>query len=122
MKFLIALISLLSLSATAICQLAEKVFFNDGDSTTNYYLAIPPTSGHISAALVLLCSYRNPESILPETMLQNVAAANDMLTIYASVGMHFIPDDSALQHINKLMASVVSKVSCRYIHVCVIGF
>jgi hypothetical protein len=109
MKILIALISLLSLSATAICQPVEKVFFNDGDSTTNYYLAIPPISGHISAALVLLCSYRKPESILPETMLQNVAAANDILTVYASVGMHFIPDDSALQHINKLMANIVSK-------------
>lgn len=97
------------LSTTAICQPVEKVFFNDGDSTTNYYLAIPPTSGSIKATLVLLCPYRRPESILPETMLHNVAAANDMLTVYASVGMHFIPDDSALQHINKLMTSVVSK-------------
>ena len=109
MKFITLFITYLFLSAAATCQPIEKVFFNDGDSTANYYLAMPPTSGSIKATLVLLCPYRNPESILSETMLQNVAAANDMLTVYASVGMHFIPDSSALQHINKLMANVVSK-------------
>ena len=109
MKFIILFITSLFLSVAATCQPTEKVFFNDGDSTTNYYLAIPPTSGNIKATLVLLCPYRNPESILPETMLHNVAAVNDMLTVYASVSTHFIPDDSALQHVNKLMANVVSK-------------
>jgi hypothetical protein len=109
MKSFITISFWLFLSAAALCQSPEKVFFNDGDSTTNYYLAIKPTSGNINATLVLLCPYRNPESILPETMLQNVAAANDVLTVYASVGMHFIPDDSALQHVNKLMTNIVSK-------------
>jgi hypothetical protein len=109
MKYLLSFLIPFSLSATAICQPAEKIFFNDGDSITNYYLAIPPTTGSIKVTLVLLCPYRNPESILPETMLQNVAAANVILTVYASVGMHFIPDDSALEHINKLMANVISK-------------
>src|SRR5215469_14214611 len=101
-KHLLSFTILFLLSTAAISQPAEKVFFNDGDSTTNYYLAIPP-SGNITATLVLLCAYRNPEIILPETMLHNVAAANNILTVYASVGMHFIPDDSALQHINKLI-------------------
>jgi len=32
-----------------------------------------------------------------------------MLTVYASVGYHFIPDDSAMQHINKLVTNVVAK-------------
>ena len=109
MKSLIALSFLLILSAEASCQSAEKIFFNDGNSTTNYYLAIQPTSGNINATLVLLCPYRSPESILPETMLHNVAANNDILTVYASVGMQIIPDDSALQHINKLISNVVSK-------------
>jgi hypothetical protein len=109
MKFFIALSFLFSLSAAAVCQSTEKNFFNDGDSTTDYYLAIKPMSGNINATLVLLCPYRNPESILPETMLHNVAANNDILTVYASVGMHFIPDDSALQHINELISNVVSK-------------
>ncbi len=110
MKLIVLFTTIIFLFCNTVeCQTVEKVFFNDGDSITNYYLAIPPTSGNISATLVLLCPYRNPESILPETMLQNVAAANDILTVYASVGMHFIPDDSALQHINKLMANIVSK-------------
>jgi hypothetical protein len=109
MKSFITFVFLLFLSVTVTCQPIEKVFFHDGDSTTNYYLAIQPTSGNIKATLVLLCPYRNAETILPETMLHNVAAANDMLTVYASVGMHFIPDDSRLQHINKLMTNVVSR-------------
>ena len=109
MKFFILPLSLFFLSVAASGQSIAKVYFNEGDSTTNYYLAIPPTSGNIKAALVLLCPYRNPESILPETMLHNVAAFNDILTVYASVGNHFIPDDSAIQNINKLMANVVSK-------------
>lgn len=109
MRYLLSFTIFFFISAAAKSQAIEKVFFNDGDSNTNYYLAIPPISGNINATLVLLCPYRNPESILPETMLHNVAAANDILTVYASVGMHFIPDDSALQHINKLIANVVSK-------------
>jgi hypothetical protein len=109
MRFISLFIAFVFFAVAVKCQSTEKVFFNDGDSTTNYYLAIPPTSGNINATLVLLCPFRNPESILPETMLQNVAAANDMLTVYASIGTHFIPDDNALQHINKLMANVVSK-------------
>ncbi len=109
MKFITLFIACLFLSAATTCQSIEKVSFNDGDTTTNYYLAIPPTSGNIKATLVLLCPYRNPESILPETMLHNVAANNDILTVYASVGMHFIPNDSTLQHINKLISHVVSK-------------
>jgi hypothetical protein len=64
MKSFITFVFLLFLSVTVTCQPVEKVFFHDGDSTTNYYLAIQPTSGNIKATLVLLYPYRNPVAFI----------------------------------------------------------
>ena len=80
----------------ADCQNLQKVVVDASDSVYGYYLAMPPSSGNIKGALVVLCPYRNAESILPETKLHNVAAANDLLTVYVSVGMRLLPDESAL--------------------------
>jgi len=90
-------------------QNVQKVVVNASDSLTGYYLAMPPSSGNIKAVLVVWCPYRAPESILPETRLHNVAAANDLLTIYASLGMRLLPDESALGWMNKVFASVLSR-------------
>jgi hypothetical protein len=59
-------------------QQIEKFTFNPADSSSGYYLAIPPNSGDIRAVLVVFCAFRGPESILPETKLHNVGAANDI--------------------------------------------
>lgn len=91
------------------CQNLQKVVFEAGDSVSGYYLAMPPSSGNIKGVLVVLCPYRNPESILPETKLHNVAAANDLLTVFASLGMRFLPDESALGWMNKIFASILSR-------------
>ncbi len=108
MKYSILFVALI-LSLRCDCQNIQKVVVDISDSTSGYYLAIPPSSGYIKGVLVIFCPYRSPESILPETKLHNVAAANDLLTIFASLGMRLLPDESALGWMNKVFASVVSR-------------
>jgi hypothetical protein len=90
-------------------QQVQKFTFNSADSASGYYLAIPPSSGDIRAVLVVFCAFRGPESILPETKLHNVAAANDMLTIYASIGRRVLPNLEAMEQMNKVFQQVVAQ-------------
>ncbi len=90
-------------------QQVQKFTFNPADSGSGYYLAIPPNSGDIRAVLVVFCAFRGPESILPETKLHNVAAANDMLTIYASIGRRILPDSGAMKQMNQVFRHVVAQ-------------
>ena len=90
-------------------QQIQKYIFNPADSATGYYLAIPPGSGNIRAVLVVFCAFRGPETILPETKLHNVAAANDILTIYASVGRRILPDSGTMEQLNHVFRHVVAQ-------------
>src|ERR1700677_3593578 len=102
MKRFLLLATTLVLFLTATCQQVQKVTFNSADSSSGYYLAIPPNSGNIRAVLVVFCAARGPESILPETKLHNVAAANDLLTIYASIGRRLLPNEEAMEQMNRV--------------------
>jgi len=99
--------TLLLFPILGICQF--KVSFDGSDSTNGYYIAIPPASNTIRGVLVLFCNFRKPESLLPETKLHNVAAGNDLLTIYASVGNKLIPDDTVTDRINAILKHVSNK-------------
>jgi hypothetical protein len=92
-----------------ICQFIEKVSYDASDSTNGYYLAIPPSSNNIKGALVFFCSFRNAESLLPETRLHNVAAGNDLLTVYASLGKKLVADPDAITRINTVLKHVAAK-------------
>lgn len=105
----ITLLAVVLFSLRADCQNVQKVVFDASDSVTGYYLAIPPSSGSIKGVLVVFCPYRNPESILPETRLHNVAAANDLLTVYASVGLRLLPDEQTLGWMDKVFSHVISR-------------
>jgi hypothetical protein len=93
----------------ATCQQVQKFTFNIADSGAGHYLAIPPNSGDIKAVLVVFCAFRGPESILPETKLQNVAAANNMLTIYASIGRRLLPNLEAMDQMNRVFQHVIAQ-------------
>ena len=92
MKSLSILAMTLLLFCAAEGQSVEKVSFDAADSTNGYYLAIPPGSQTIRGVLVFFCTFRSPESLLSETRLHNIAAAGDLLTIYASLGRELLPD------------------------------
>ena len=108
MKYII-LLAAIFFFFRADCQNVQKVVFEASDSASGYYLAIPPSSGTIKGVLVVFCPFRGPESILPETKLHNVAAGNDLLSVYASLGMRFLPDESSLGWMNKVFSSVLSR-------------
>jgi hypothetical protein len=88
-RIILSVISLVFFLVTINGQNIQRVAFNPGDSATGYYLAVPPASGNGKAVLVVFCTFRGPESILPETRLHNIAFVNDMLTVYASLGIGF---------------------------------
>lgn len=108
MKY-ITLLATVLLSLGANSQNIQKIVVDASDSVAGYYLAIPPSSGKIKGALVVFCPFRNPESILPETRLHNVAAANDLLIVYASVGLRLLPDEQTLGWMDKIFSHVISR-------------
>ena len=116
------LLVLLLFSFGAYSQNIQKIVFDPSDSVAGYYLAIPPSSGTIRGVVAVLCPYRGPESILPETRLHNIAAASDLLTVYTSVGLRLLPDSSAMRRMDRLFANVISKFNVDSSHFVVGGF
>jgi hypothetical protein len=89
----------------------EKVVFDQADSANGYYLAVRPLSGVIRGAVVVFTWFKAPESIPPETKLHNVAAVNDLLTIYASTGPHVAPSAVVMDRMNRLFTHVMAHFS-----------
>ncbi len=95
----------------AACQVIEKISFDANDSTGGYYLAVRPASNNIKGVLVLLNSFRPPESMLPETRLHNVGYANNMLTVFASMNFKLYADSVAVLRLNTIMRDIVARFS-----------
>src|SRR5579862_338092 len=87
-------------------QNSEKIFFDDKDSVNDYYLAVRPFSGNIKGVLVLFRSFIPPEMVLPETKLQNVASANDVLTVFVSLKQTISADTATMERINLILKHV----------------
>ena len=90
-------------------QSIEKRLFNPADPG-DYYLAIRP-QGKIRAVLVMLNIYQPAEAIPPETKLHNVAYANGLLTVYASLPHSLAADSPAIGRINAVIKDVVANFS-----------
>jgi len=103
------LLVLLLFSLGAYSQNVQKIIFDPSDSVAGYYLAIPPSSGTVRGVVVVVCPYRGPESILPETRLHNIAAASDLLTVFGSVGMRLLPDSLAMRRLDGMFSNIVSR-------------
>jgi hypothetical protein len=106
-RILLAVIGLLPLVAGA--QNWEKVVFDKADSVNGYYLAVRPLSGVITGVVVVFTWYGGPERIPPETKLHNVAAVNNLLTIYASTGIRVSPGAAMMDRMNRLFAHVIAQ-------------
>ncbi len=111
----------LTLPQTTFSQNIEKISFDKKDST-DYYLAVRPASNHIQGTIVFLCSFRPPESMLPETRLHNVAFANDLLTVYVSMGKHLYADSTAVDRLNKVMINIIQRFHADSSRVVLGGF
>jgi hypothetical protein len=100
---------LLMLTLAANGQYMEKCVYNTADANNGYYLAIPPVSTAIRGVLVVFCTFRSPESLLPETKLHNTASAGDLLTVYASLGAQLAADSGALARIDAILQHIATK-------------
>ena len=115
---------LLLLSAsTAFAQPAEKIWFDKADSVYGYYVTIAPSAPRIQGALVLLDGYGgNADGFFADTKLQNVAYANEILTVCIPTGMRLYADSSMLALMNRILAEVVAKYQLRKDQFAIGGF
>ncbi|HVX52788.1 MAG TPA: alpha/beta hydrolase [Chitinophagaceae bacterium] len=110
MKVIPSLLACLLLCLKLPAQNYEKITVTGADSTYSYYLAIKPLSNNIQGAMVLLPGFgSNAESILPETMLHNVACVNNILTIVLNTGQTLYADTAFITGINNILADVIKK-------------
>lgn len=108
---MICLTSMQLLPYRSAAQFIEKVVFDKRDTTNGYYLAIRPRSNSIKGTLVLITCFNSPENLLPETRLHNVAWANDLLTVYVSMGNKLYADAAAVDRINKVAQHISTSFS-----------
>lgn len=92
-------------------QFSEKIVFNNKDSANDYYLAVRPSSGNIQGVQVLITSFSSPENVLGESKLQNVAYANDVLTIIVSMGTSLFADSASIDRLNIILKHVTNHYS-----------
>lgn len=105
---------LLLIPAIGFGQNYEKIIFNKKDSTSGYYLAVPPSNANskgIKGAVVLFCSFRKPESLMPETRIQNVAFTNNILTVVASIGKKLYLDTPTTKRMNAILKDIAKRFS-----------
>jgi hypothetical protein len=87
-------------------QNSERIVFDAKDSASGYYLAVPPPKGEIKGVVVLFCSFSAPESMLPETRIPQVAYANNILTVLASINEKLYIDTPTVNRINTILLHV----------------
>lgn len=93
----------------SVCQNIEKVSLGD-QGRDGYYLAVRPQNKP-KGALLLLTSFTPPENLMTETKLQNVAFANDLLTVVASTSGKLYADSIVIETLNKLFEDVEKRFS-----------
>ncbi|MEP1096053.1 MAG: hypothetical protein ABJG78_13145 [Cyclobacteriaceae bacterium] len=93
--------------ADCLSQNIEKIIFNEADANNGYYLAVQPSKKEIEGVLVLLPGFgQTPESIFPESKIQNVAYLHNILTIAIAGGRKLYADDSVIENLNQAFEHV----------------
>ncbi len=111
-KVFILLLILLT-SSTAHSQTMEKITLHD-DFYSGHYLAVAPPGDSISGVLVLLSGFgQTPEDTPPETKLQNVAYANNILTVFVAIGNKLYVDSTAQANLTAVLTDVIARYSVK---------
>jgi hypothetical protein len=89
-----------------LAQNAEKIVVNSKDTVSGYYLAVRPPA-EVKGVLVLLDGFAgSPESVMVESHLPQVAFANGILTVAASMGEKLYADSVVIGRMNRIMDDV----------------
>ena len=92
----------------AFGQYIEKKWLDKTDSVYGYYLVVPPSSGRIQGALLLMdAPGSSAEGFLSETRIHNVAWANDILTLIIPNKNSFYADKQMIGLMNKVLGDVL---------------
>ena len=95
-------------------QTIRKVIVNPQDSISGYYLAVEPASHRIASVLVLLPGFaEGAEAVFPETKLDNVAYANNMLVVAVGAGPKLYVDAELRPKLNRVFADIVKRYRVR---------
>lgn len=109
MKPILLLILIVSGFIETRAQNFKKVIF-DKESLDGYYLATVPNSDKIKGVLLLLPGFgQSPETIFPESKLQNVAFLNGILTVAIAGGRKLYADDSVISRLNRAIEHIKEK-------------
>lgn len=109
MKPILLLILIVSGFIETRAQNFKKVIF-DKESLDGYYLATVPNSDKIKGVLLLLPGFgQSPETIFPESKLQNVAFLNGILTVAIAGGRKLYADDSVISRLNRAVEHIKEK-------------
>lgn len=108
-RFFALLITAVFFAAAVYAQYPEKVVFDTKDSTGNTYLAVPPLSHNIKGVVVVLYNFYQPDNLVPETKLHNVACANDLLTVFVPMKEMLYADTAAVNRVSTVLQHVVGK-------------
>jgi len=112
--------ALLWLPALVFGQSLEKRAYNPSNKD-DYYLAIRP-QGPVKAVVVMLTIFQPAEALPPETKLHNVAYANGLLTVYASLQRTLSADSATVSRINSILKDVAVNFSADTSRFVLAGF
>jgi pimeloyl-ACP methyl ester carboxylesterase len=87
-----------------------KIVLDEHDSINSYYLAIEPESDTIEGVLVLLSGFgQEAGSVFPETKLDSVAFANNILTIAVAGGNKLYADSAVRSKLTSVLEDILNR-------------
>ncbi len=101
-------------------QSLEKRSFNPANKD-DYYLVVRP-QGPVKGVVVMLTVFQPAEAMPPETKLHNVAYANGLLTVYASLQRSLSADSATVGRINAILKDVAANFSADTSRFVLAGF
>jgi len=107
MRIILPFLFVLAFSLPLSAQNFEKVSFGEGDD--DYYLAVKP-QGQILGTVVLMPGFgQTPESIFPESKIQNVAYNRGIMTIAIAGGQKLHCDASVISKLERGLSHAIEK-------------
>jgi len=98
----------------AFTQNFERVVLDSKDPVSGYYLAVKPQSNAIKGVVVLLDGFGGrAEDIFAESKLQNIAYANNLLTISLAIGNKMYADSVVISKLNAAFKDIISRYSIK---------
>jgi hypothetical protein len=109
-KIFITLLAIFLFCQIAFAQTLKKIVLDTGDFYSGHYLVVEPKTDSIAGVLVLFAGFGQiPEDTPPETKLQNVAYANNILTVFYAAGNKLYADSVTQVKLTRVLNDVITR-------------